>query len=494
MTTKIFVSQIDSTNANGVSAPQGSLVALGPNGAYWANTSAVSGTITANINTAASYTWTNVHTFNAGITVKGLETINGNLVVGNTISVGPIYSSNIVFADGAQFGNSGIVINNGNILANTSNIYAQYLEVFDETLFQNAVSIDTGALLALNGFLGSSGEVATTDANGVPHWSKISLWQLDGKNANGHQANVGSYIVISSSGEPIWTDDLAYVPVGFQGSMGYGGSIGYVGSAGAAGPGYQGSLGDKGPLGFQGSVGDIGPLGFQGSIGDIGPLGFQGSTGMAGPGYVGSVGAVGPTGPLGFQGSAGFIGSVPSIAFTNLIDAPASYSGTGGSFLKVNAAATGLVFDSNVYITNTMTTAVNFAFNTLYNPIIHGYGEDINDLGTVTASQPIVFNPVAKGNVVTAILGDTVIPVTIQNTGMISGKFYAVQVFLTQDSTGNRTLDWSGMPMKWPSAENVPTTGPILSTSPGYTDVISLYTTNAGGTWYGVLTMKGFPS
>ena len=186
------------------------------------------------------------------------------------------------------------------------------------------------------------------------------------------------------------------------------------------------------------------------------------------------------------------MGSVPSIGLTNLIDFPASYSTHGNAFLRVNAAATGIVFDSNTYLTNTMVTNVNFGFNKILNPIMHGYGEDVITLGTVTASSPITFNPMNGGNIVSVVLGDSVVGITINNTGMISGKFYAIQLFISQDATGGRTIDWSGLSVKWPSAENVPATGPVLSTTAGYTDVITLYTMNAGGSYYGVLSLKGF--
>ena len=349
----------------------------------------------------------------------------------------------------------------------------------------------SGTKLGANYAYGTNGQILTTAANGVTVWNNLSLWQMDGRNANGSYANIGSFIVISQTGQPIWTDNLALVPTGYAGSVGYLGSSGYQGSVGAAGPGYQGSIGSVGPTGYTGSVG-AGGSGYQGSAGNLGPTGFQGSTGLQGPGYTGSVGAAGPNGNPGYQGSVGYMGSVPTIAFTNLTDVPSSY--VAGSFLRVNAAATGIVFDSSTYITNTMSTGMNFAYNTLFNPIIHGYGEDVNNLGTVTASSPISFNPLTGGNIITVVLGDSVVGATVNNTGMISGKFYAIQMFITQDGTGNRTIDWSGMTIKWPTAENVPATGPVLSTNPGYTDVVTLYTINAGATWFGVLSLKGFSS
>jgi len=503
MTTKIFVSQIDKTNADGSQAPNGSIIVIGSNGAYWANSSTVSGSLSTSVNTGYDYAWTGLHSFSSNLVSNGiisnsdiLSTRNiralGNVTTNSTITaVGSISTSNLVYADGARFGNSGIKISNGDVYANNSTTYTKYLEVNSDSLFHGNIGLGQNTYLTANFTRGTNGQVLTTAANGITIWSDISLWQLNGLNANGAPANVGSFIVMSAYGKPIWTDDLAYVPVGYQGSIGYYGSTGYQGSVGAAGSGYQGSVGNQGSSGFVGSVGAGGP-GYIGSAGYQGSVGYNGSSGDAGPGYAGSVGYTGSVGFIGYQGSPGYMGSVPSIGLTNLIDFPASYSGKGGNFLRVNAAATGIVFDSNTYITNNMVTDINFGYNKILNPIMHGYGEDVITLGTKTTANPITFNPMSGGNIVSVVLGDSVVGITINNTGMISGKFYGIQIFITQDGTGARTIDWSGLTVKWPSAENVPATGPVLSTTAGYTDVVTLYTMNAGATYYGVLSLKGF--
>ena len=109
MTTKIFVSQIDKTNADGSQAPNGSIIAIGANGAYWANASSISASLSTSVNTDLTYVWSNTHTFeayltaNAGLLINGATTINGNLVVNNqlttnTLVVGKITSSNVVYS------------------------------------------------------------------------------------------------------------------------------------------------------------------------------------------------------------------------------------------------------------------------------------------------------------------------------------------------------------------------------------------------------------
>jgi len=378
--------------------------------------------------------------------------------------------------------------------------------------------------------------------------TKIFVSQIDKTNPDGSTAANGSFLIIGSSG-PYWAGGAGAQPVGYTGSVGYLGStgsagyigsvgytgsfggVGYIGSIGFSGSvggpgtqgdigfqgsyghvghlgstGYQGSIGSPGPagIGFQGSFGDtgymgsVGYVGFQGSVGNsgyvgsvggMGVIGFQGSVGNAGAGYKGSIGDVGMLGDNGFQGSVGYTGSSGVVAFTTLIDAPNTY--VSQAFLRVNSSATGIVFDTNTYITNTAVTDISMNYNTLWNPVFLGYGEYVNHIGNATVAG-FGFTPTANGNITSVTLTDSVVGVTIGSAGMINGKLYTVVMFITQDSTGNRTIDWSALNVKWPTAENIPPSGPVLSVNPGYTDIITLYTMDAGATWYGVLAVKGF--
>ena len=129
--------------------------------------------------------------------------------------------------------------------------------------------------------------------------------------------------------------------------------------------------------------------------------------------------------------------------------------------------------------------------NLIVNPIIKGYGETVNNLGNVT-NAGVRFNVVNDGNIVSMTLTDSPVGITIDSTGMVAGILYTVTLFITQDSTGNRIIDWTGLAPYWPTSENIPVSGPVLSTTAGYTDVIVLYTLNAGTSWRGVLTLKGY--
>jgi hypothetical protein len=439
MTTKIFVSQITNTNPDGTFALLGSYIILGSTGPYWTN----------NLSFIPSgYAGSAGAQGDPGYAGSvGFSGYNGSLG----------YDGSVGYQGSAGLGGTGYSGSQG----------------YDGS----------------SGYQGSAGFTGSTGAGGAGFKGSIG----DPGPAGGTTGYNGS------------TGYSGSVGVGYSGSLGYNGSAGYNGSIG-----YTGSPGAPGAfaaLGYTGSVGPQGPGGgYTGSIGDAGYIGSLGYTGSDGIGYTGSAG-IGYTGSAsivpGYTGSAGigYTGSsatTSSIAFTNLTDVPASYTTYNGNFLRVNAAATGIVFDSNTYVTNSMVTDVGFKSsnllmngNLIVDPIIKGYGETLNNLGNVT-NAGVRFIPVKDGNIVSMTLTDSPVGITIDSTGMVTGKLYTVTLFITQDSTGSRIIDWTGLTLYWPTSENIPPAGPTLSTTAGYTDVIVLYTLNAGTSWRGVLTLKGY--
>jgi len=332
--------------------------------------------------------------------------------------------------------------------------------------------------------------------------TKIFVSQIDSANNTGGTADVGSIITLGATGA-YWGPGAA---VGFQGSLG---GTGYQGSRGDAGytgsQGVQGNVGDMGPDGYQGSqgfTGSRGDTGYTGSAGAAGGTGGDGYTGSKGDiGYTGSAGAAGNlgytgsagAGYTGSKGDIGYTGSTGSVgAFTNLSDVPASYSGKALNFVRVNSGATGLFFDSNTYVTNgfvTDTNANNFVF---YNPRLQSYTEKVNDLGNSGSSKTIAWK---DGNIVKTTLTSSVVSLTLPYN-LTSGISYSLVVYLKQDATGSRTVDWSNVnySVKWPSGEGIGTSGPTLSTTANYTDVITFASIDGGATWFGYLSGKGFPT
>jgi collagen type IV alpha len=339
--------------------------------------------------------------------------------------------------------------------------------------------------------------------------TSIYVSQLSTANSIGGNSSIGSILIIGSIG-PYWTNSVATSilgqplgqSAGYTGSTGYRGSAGYIGSTGYTGSvGNQGPDGNQGIVGFTGSAGPgyFGSTGYQGSYGTTGYQGSTGFTGSAGftgsTGYQGSTGYVGSTGffgSIGYQGSPGTAGSSLPFPFTTLTDVPQNYTGKANYFVRVNGAGNGLYFDSNTYVTNTFGVSVSFNGNTVFAPNFQGYSETINTVGN--SGTPVTV-ATSAGNIATMILNQPVVQILLSTTGLIVGRAYSITLALQQDSTGSRTVDWTGQSVIWPAAEGIYSpSGPTLTTQAGYTDFVTLTTLSAGATWYGFLAAKGFPT
>jgi hypothetical protein len=340
--------------------------------------------------------------------------------------------------------------------------------------------------------------------------TKIYVSQIDTANSTGGQASVGSLILVGSNG-PYWSNDAVMAilgkplseltgytgSVGFQGSAGFQGSQGITGFTGSTGPdgpfGVAGYSGSQGDTGYKGSIGDTGYQGSTGSVGFQGSAGFQGSLGATGfQGSTGSLGTTGYQGSLGDTGYRGSTGATGTLAFINLTDVPQSYSGKANYFLRVNATATGLAFDSGAYITNSVSTGVNFSGNTIFSPSFQNYSEIINAKGN--SGTTITIDP-ADGNLATVTLNQPIVAIVLGTTGLISGKSFSMTIALKQDATGSRTVDWSNQTIYWPAGEGIyAPEGPTLSTQANYTDFVTFMTFNGGLYWYGLMSAKGFPT
>jgi hypothetical protein len=340
--------------------------------------------------------------------------------------------------------------------------------------------------------------------------TKIYVSQIDTANSTGGTADTGSVLLVGSNG-PYWSNDAVMAilgtplselsgytgSVGFRGSVGFQGSAGTTGFTGSTGPdgvfgvaGYQGSLGDTGytgsigTTGFQGSAGATGYLGSSGYQGSLGSTGYQGSTG-----YLGSTGYQGSLGSTGYQGSTGATGT---LNFINLIDVPQTYSGKANYFLRVNSTAAGITFDSGAYITNSISTGMNFSGNTIFSPTLKNYSEVINVKGN--SGTTVTVDPV-DGNLTTITLNQAIVAIVLGTSGLINGKAFSMTIALKQDATGGRTVDWSNQTIYWPAGEGIyAPDGPTLSTQANYTDFVTFMTFNGGLSWYGLMSAKGFPT
>jgi len=337
--------------------------------------------------------------------------------------------------------------------------------------------------------------------------TKIYVSQIDTANTTGGQAPLGSIILVGSNG-PYWSNSSINELLGINLAeiVGYTGSVGYQGSEGAGGytgsVGYQGSVGNDGPqgaVGYQGSVGDGGP-GYQGSEGYQGSAGYRGSLGATG--YSGSVGDTGFQGSTGFKGSEGYrgsegytgsVGGPGVIKFRELTDVPQSYTSNEGYFLRVNYSTNGIFFDANTYVVkDNATGTVDFSSNTLANAAFKNYSEVIKSSGSSGSSVSV---DVRDGNINKITLTAPIVQILLNDTGLVNGNLYSLTLMLKQDASGTRTVDWSLNNIYWPAGEGVYSpNGPTLTTQPNYTDFVTLMTTDAGATWYGMLAAKGFPT
>lgn len=350
--------------------------------------------------------------------------------------------------------------------------------------------------------------------------TKIFVSQIDNTNSDGTTAQNGSYIQLVG-GAAVWSSAAVAGATGFNGSIGsagFRGSLGYQGSIGETGfigpqgiPGYNGSAGDAGP-GFKGSRGDVGFVGsagvstpgYQGSLGNVGYQGSQSFGGFRGSaGFNGSAG----TGFVGSQGASGFVGSAGAagagMPFTFLTDlSPNTYPGRANYLIKVNSAASGItLIDGNTYVT--YTPSANISFNPVTaNAYIKGartagYSEftyrSTSATNSVTIGSSGLYNfgyillSPSSGSIVTVTLPTDVLSVHGNN-------HYTLVLYLKQDGTGNRTIDWSTNTIKWAVGDGIAAGGPTLSTAANYVDVLSFTTFDGGANWYGFVSAKGFTS
>lgn len=344
--------------------------------------------------------------------------------------------------------------------------------------------------------------------------TRVFVSQIDQLKADGSTADEGSIVRLVSGNTEWFSGDPGRGPTGdtgasgntgYQGYEGYLGSLGTIGYIGSRGRlGYRGSIGD--PLdirygGFQGSQGDsgyIGSLGVNGFNGSVGDSGYMGSAGDHI--YQGSVGTIGISSIEGYTGSQGFIGYEGSLGeyypagfkFNQFLDfSPNTY--VASSLIVVNDTANGVTqFANSYFVSNTVTANINFdntTSPTINYPSFKSYSEKFT---TISSSGDIDLD-VTNSSVFSITLGSTN-NINVVSTGLSTDDFTNLVLYLKQDATGSRTVNWNLNNIHWAEGEGIDnTTGPLLTTTPNYTDVIVLTTSNGGSSWYGGVIAIGFP-
>lgn len=88
------------------------------------------------------------------------------------------------------------------------------------------------------------------------------------------------------------------------------------------------------------------------------------------------------------------------------------------------------------------------------------------------------------GNIFTVTLAENITSITFSNVPTTDTA--NIVLVLTQDATGSRTVTWPAS-VKWSGG-----VAPTLSTTASAVDIISMFTTDAGTTWYAVTGGLGF--
>ncbi len=106
--------------------------------------------------------------------------------------------------------------------------------------------------------------------------------------------------------------------------------------------------------------------------------------------------------------------------------------------------------------------------------------ETLNALGSGSGTRAI---NLASGNVVSATLTGAT---TFTFTGATASTACSFALYITQDSTGGRTVTWPAS-VKWADG-----TAPTLSTTANAISIVVFETINGGTTWFGSLVGTNF--
>lgn len=171
------------------------------------------------------------------------------------------------------------------------------------------------------------------------------------------------------------------------------------------------------------------------------------------------------------------VGSVLGDAERRLYDRGQSSSG-GASFVTRSQFTDTAVAETPI-VAHADLTGLASDDHTAYTTVINGGGDTVSAHGNTGSTE--TFDPGA-GNVHTATLDANC---TFTLTAPASGTSCVIELYLTQDGTGSRTVTWPGS-VVW-----VGGSAPTLSTAAAAVDRIILETLNGGTTWFGVMVGSG---
>jgi len=203
----------------------------------------------------------------------------------------------------------------------------------------------------------------------------------------------------------------------------------------------------------------------------------------------------------------------PVDAFVDLSDVPVSYSAQAGLYLRVNATEDGLEFASSgggggdVVGPASSTDEALTRFNGTSGTSVQNSTWTLSDAGAMNAADGVLQRPEIKdyaetrttpssssgtltlnlenGNVFEVTLTENVTTLTLSNPPA-SGKAGSLTLILKQDATGGRTFAWPA------AVKSAGGTDPTISSAANAVDIYTLLTTDAGTTWYVFTGGKAF--
>ena len=328
------------------------------------------------------------------------------------------------------------------------------------------LAIGTGGL-KLNGSAGTAGHVLTSNGTGAaPTWQAVSANALNATAASAPSGTVaGVYAGVSVSSPSVYMTNSAATTGNRAARFNITNSGEFKATLLVDNLSTETSFLSVTRSGTTASLMTLTATGINLAIG-TGGLKLNGSAGTSGQVLMSNGASLAPTWASVPAGDASSLAG--TTLASNVVSSSLTSVGTLTSVTVSGTSALGIVTTSGS-VTATGQIIANGGLD---------FGKAYTEKTTqITASSTTNFDCSAS-NIFYTTLGTNITSITFSNLPA-SGKAYSMSIFITQDSTGGRTVAWPNS-VKWPGS-----VAPTLTTAPTKTDVFSLITFDGGASWYG---------
>jgi hypothetical protein len=118
------------------------------------------------------------------------------------------------------------------------------------------------------------------------------------------------------------------------------------------------------------------------------------------------------------------------------------------------------------------------------NPQLNAWTEDI--AASVNSGTAITIDCLYNNYRITMTGNVAASNFTFTSNNLPTGKVFGINLWISQDATGSRTLGWPTT-VKWPGA-----TAPALTTTASKTDIFNIVTYDKGSNWFGFVAGKNY--